>query len=508
MKNYRKFIKIFLPIFLTLQLLWFSEALAIDSTYKIWMPQKENVAADKNWNIKFNYSLNESTLYKNIKVIELGTKESIEIDVTYNEDNKSISVKPKRYYDYGQEYMLIIENELESSEGLKLKQGIKFNFSVESLEKDNPNLLQEVFSDPGTKINTPEQYYNALRHALANFKSEVTLNISNYNSEDYGLQVANKVLSDNPILNYGYRGARASVSSYSSTGPATMEITFNYDFSKEKMEFMKKASEEKAREIVNKVIKPGMSDFQKELALHDYIVNNARYDTRLYSDSMPNESYLDYGVLIEGLGVCDSYARAMYRLLNMVGVECIYVTGDGVTGGEIIPHAWNIVKIEGKYYQLDATWNDPVLSGGGNELRYTYFNVTDTKLSQDHIWDKSNYPRSTDEKFKYLSDMNYPVINGDYIYYSSDFDNDKLYRIKVDGTEKTRILNERAVYITVYGEWIYFSNYSYGGNIYKIRIDGTGRTKLNNTHSINLRIEGGMLHYTDYNLNIDKTISI
>ena len=74
MKNYRKFIKIFLPIFLTLQLLWFSEALAIDSTYKIWMPQKENVAADKNWNIKVNYSLNESTLYKNIKVIELGTK--------------------------------------------------------------------------------------------------------------------------------------------------------------------------------------------------------------------------------------------------------------------------------------------------------------------------------------------------------------------------------------------------------------------------------------------------
>lgn len=508
MKSYKSFIQIFLSFLLITQLIWFSEALALENNYKIWIPEEEKVAVDKSFNIKFNYSLKESTLYDNIKIIESDTKENIMIDLTYNKDNNSITIKPIASYDYGKRYELIIENGIESFKGAKLRQGIKLNFSVESLENGDSGLIQEEFTNPGTKINNTEEYYNAIRYALSNFESEMTLEITNYNSKDYDLEVANKILNENPTLNYGFSGIRASVSSYAPTGPATMEIKFEYDFSKERMEYLKKASENKAKEIISEVIKSGMSDFEKELALHNYVINNARYDTRLYTGNMPNESYLDYGVLVEGLGVCDSYARAMYRLLNMVGIECIYVIGDGVIGDGLIPHAWNIVKIDGKYYQLDATWNDPVVSGGGDELSYDYFNVTDTKLSKDHIWDKSNFPRSVDEKFSYLSDMRYPIISGEYIYYSNELNNNNLYRIRLDGTDNTRILTDRAFFIAVYGEWLYFSNYSDGGCIYKVRVDGSDKTKLNSRHSTNLRIENGVLHYTDYNSNVDKTLSI
>lgn len=509
MKTYRRIIKLLFVLIIIYQCLWFSNALAADTDYKIWTSQEENVAIDKIWKIKFNHSLDESTLYDNINVVQAVTNERLKITIDYDESNNSITIKPLNYYNHGNEYILFIGTGVKSSKGSNLKQGIRFDFSVKAEEnRDSNSLLQEVFNDPGTKINNPQEYYDALRYALANFKSQVTLNISNYNSKDYSLEIANKVVNDNPILNYGYRGTRASISSYASTGPAVMDINFNYDFTKERMEYMKKASENKAKEIISKVLKTGMSDLEKELALHDYVVNNAKYDARLYTDNMPSESYLDYGVLIEGVGVCDSYARAMYRLLNTAGIESIYVIGDGVSGGQIIPHAWNIVKIQDNYYQLDATWNDPVLSSGGDELSYAYFNVTDEKLSKDHIWDNSKYPKSTDDRFSYLQDMSYPITSGQDIYYSSNSDNNRIYKISIDGTNKEKILNDRALFISIYDEWIYFSNYSYGGYIYRVRKDGTGKTKLNNRHSTNLRIENGVLYYTDYETNIDKTMNI
>ena len=75
----------------------------------------------------------------------------------------------------------------------------------------------------------------------------------------------------------------------------------------------------------------------------------------------------------------------MYRLLNQAGIKCIYVAGP--------THAWNIVKIAGKYYQVDATWDDPVSSDGKNILSHKYFNKSDAFFKKDHVWDTSAYPK-------------------------------------------------------------------------------------------------------------------
>ena len=156
----------------------------------------------------------------------------------------------------------------------------------------------------------------------------------------------------------------------------------------------------KAEEIINSVISPDMDDYQKEKALHDYIVRHASFDYANYqNNSIPEESYTPYGVLIKGAGVCEGFAQAMELLSNKVGLECIVVVGEG--DGQ--PHTWNIIKVGGNYYHLDVTWDDPVNAG---KLSYHYFNLSDDMISVDHYWDKSIYPSC--ESIEY----NYYQVNG------------------------------------------------------------------------------------------------
>lgn len=149
---------------------------------------------------------------------------------------------------------------------------------------------------------------------------------------------------------------------------------------------------EKADEIIEKTITPNMTDLQKEKALHDYVVKNYEYDYDNYlNGTIPGDSYSAYGLLINGKGVCASYADTMKLLLTKVGIECIEVSGQA-DNGSLGNHAWNIVKIDNKYYHLDATWDDPV-PDRPNEVRYKYFNLSDDEISKDHIWDKNKYPK-------------------------------------------------------------------------------------------------------------------
>lgn len=71
-----------------------------------------------------------------------------------------------------------------------------------------------------------------------------------------------------------------------------------------------------------------MTEYEKELALHDYLIENCKYDRRSYENKeIPQESFNAYGALCLGTAVCEGYAEAMKLLLNRAGVECHIVTG-------------------------------------------------------------------------------------------------------------------------------------------------------------------------------------
>ena len=159
----------------------------------------------------------------------------------------------------------------------------------------------------------------------------------------------------------------------------------------------------KAQSIIDQIIKVDMTDYQKEKAIHDYIVLNTKYDyENLRNNTIPDDSYRAYGVFMNGIAVCQGYAEAAYLLLNMVGVEnqMVYGTADNGGGNGPISHAWNSVKIDGNYYMLDTTWDDPVPDKEGR-VNYDYFNVTSAHLAKDHTWDQASAPVSTSTTANY-----------------------------------------------------------------------------------------------------------
>lgn len=129
-----------------------------------------------------------------------------------------------------------------------------------------------------------------------------------------------------------------------------------------------------AQSIHDALVTPGMSEYDQVKAFHDYIINNTEY--RETGDRSHNAA----GPLLDGLAVCEGYSNALDILCYLSGIECIRVNGVS-NGGS---HAWNKVKIDGQWYNIDVTWDDPVSSRP--LLRYDYFLVSDSALARDHDW--------------------------------------------------------------------------------------------------------------------------
>ena len=106
----------------------------------------------------------------------------------------------------------------------------------------------------------------------------------------------------------------------------------------------------------------GKSDYEKIKAIYDYICANVEYDYDHLNDSSYTLKCTAYAALINKTAVCQGYAGLLYRLALEAGVDCRMITGTGNGGG----HAWNIVKLDGKYYNVDTTWD-------AGETEYTYF---------------------------------------------------------------------------------------------------------------------------------------
>ncbi len=124
------------------------------------------------------------------------------------------------------------------------------------------------------------------------------------------------------------------------------------------------------------LLKAGMSDYEKELKLHDAIIQNCTYDMQA-----PN-AYSAYGALVEGRAVCEGYAEAFQYLLHRAGINCLLITG--WSNGQA--HAWNAVQLGTDWYYTDVTWDDPAPQSGQTEKVYHgYFNLTLGLMNQDHI---------------------------------------------------------------------------------------------------------------------------
>jgi|GEM_PF-3324529 len=136
---------------------------------------------------------------------------------------------------------------------------------------------------------------------------------------------------------------------------------------------------------VLKEIPSGLNEYDRELIIHDILVRDIVYD-HAAADNMDlaPEAGTVYGAFVEQRAVCSGYALAAKLLLNRVGVSCITVSGfmhnDTENG-----HMWNLVCIDGNWYHLDVTNDDPTSYSTHNIRSYNYFNLTDSAIAVTHF---------------------------------------------------------------------------------------------------------------------------
>ena len=159
----------------------------------------------------------------------------------------------------------------------------------------------------------------------------------------------------------------------------------------------------KLKEIISRIIKPNMTQYEKEVAVHDYIVENTEYDSKCLEYSKWYTKYADqpYGCLVEGQAICVGYATTFKLFMDALDIECIVVTGSA-NDDPRENHGWNLVHLDdGKWYAVDVTWDDPI--GWEGDTCHDYFNVDSNWLSDtSHYWEKENYPQATGGKYSGL----------------------------------------------------------------------------------------------------------
>ena len=137
-------------------------------------------------------------------------------------------------------------------------------------------------------------------------------------------------------------------------------------------------------------IRPNMSDFEKEIEIIKYLVTNVTYDVDELSNdtNFINDSYKAYGALVNHKAVCSGYAKAFDILAKKCGLSSTVVTGEAInSSSQNGPHAWNQIYLDGEWYNVDVTFEDPMTNVvlGANQLFNNYINRTDADFSVDHI---------------------------------------------------------------------------------------------------------------------------
>lgn len=269
--------------------------------------------------------------------------------------------------------------------------------------------------------------------------------------------------------------------------------------------------EQKMAEILAATVYEGMSQWQKAISIHDYLVTHIHYDETLTHRTA-------YDALTLGTTVCAGYAELYIYLLQRVGIESRYLSS------EAMDHGWNAVEIDGKWYHVDATWDDPVSDIFGR-CRHHYFLLSDTAIADEdhnhHSWTTGIACTDTSmDSGRFWQGIDSPICyeSSDICYFRQKTGKTSytIYRRDREGNQ-TVVTTTDAGHIDIGGKegYLYFyENYGLDlvgdrlyyadmAAVYSIKTDGTGKKTVyshdyaaNKTCIQGSHVEGNTLYLT------------
>ena len=277
---------------------------------------------------------------------------------------------------------------------------IYYNYAKYSLKnevpiKENAYYYNDVFNVleeyKGIEIHNKEELYNTIYYLInsgtKHAKRYFSIDYVDFET-DYNELFTNGKEKLHIINNYvhpynSFDSIEGSLKGYA------LEITiiYNNNYTDERINLINN----KVDETLNKLIKTEMSDKEKIKAIHDNIIDNTKYDENFCiledqtqcTTTSPYLSDIAYGVLFENNGICSGYTDLMAIYLNKLNVPNYRITNIAAN------HIWNAVMLDGKWYHLDVTWDDPISSR--DILSHDYFLITteeDLKLEQTHNFNR------------------------------------------------------------------------------------------------------------------------
>lgn len=242
-----------------------------------------------------------------------------------------------------------------------------------------------IISAPRAYAAAPSTVQEEIYTGLYNYASEI--DISKYNIRRSDIEsVMRSVTQDSPELFYV---STVFYYYYIIATDVVTSITPQYKTASwSEMQNQRMLYNAEMKRIVS-LADPGWSDFEKCLFAHDYIAENAEYVGEVqYSDA--------YSILIYNKGLCQAYTLAYTAILRELGVEVSNVVSNTMN------HTWNIVKLDGLWYHVDVTWDDPVADRLG-QAQHNNFLLSDAAIAKTGHRDwyriSGETPRCTDTRY-------------------------------------------------------------------------------------------------------------
>ena len=140
-------------------------------------------------------------------------------------------------------------------------------------------------------------------------------------------------------------------------------------------------------------------------AIHDFLIRHIVYD-----ESLDQNNNHVYSALFRQITLCQGYAQSFQLIARQLGFEIRLITG--VSDG--LGHAWNLVRIDGRWYHIDATFDDPTPDRGSiGPIQYVHFLRSDSVMRSTHIWNAPDWPASLEDGAHYYRRQAFVVENQD-----------------------------------------------------------------------------------------------